>query len=114
MLVFMKSQYPFFDINFTDKIKNIHAVYLFIAGSCYLEKWRMIKSDVIQYASEKEKTKQLAQFSEKAVHYLQLAPTYVPGYGGNASEKGGIGGSNKQMPFDKFVLRKNQPDSQAS
>lgn len=84
------------------------AVYLFMAGSCYLEKWRMIKSGVIQYASEKEKAKQLAEFSKKAGHFLQLAPTYVPGHGRNASEKGGIGGSNKQMPFDKFVLRKTK------
>lgn len=85
------------------------AVYLFMAGSCYLEKWRMIKSDVIQYASEEEKQTQLKFYAEKADHYLKLAPTYVPGHGANAaSKKGGIGGSNKQMPFDKFVLRKTK------
>lgn len=85
------------------------AVYLFMAGSCYLEKWRMIKSDVIQYASEEEKQTQLEFYAEKADHYLKLAPTYVPGHGANAaSKKGGIGGSSKQMPFDKFVLRKTK------
>ncbi|WPK24574.1 hypothetical protein PUMCH_001853 [Australozyma saopauloensis] len=84
------------------------AVYLFMAGSCYLEKWRMIKSDVIQYASEDEKHTQLEFYAEKADHYLKLAPTYVAGHGDNAPKKGGIGGSNKQMPFDKFVLRKTK------
>ena len=85
------------------------AVYLFMAGACYLEKWRMIKSDVIQYASEKEKQENLAYYAEKADYNLKLAPTYVPGYGANAaSKKGGIGGSNKAMPFDNLVLRKTK------
>lgn len=84
------------------------AVYLFMAASCYLEKWRMIKSDVIQYASDEEKISQEKHYAEKAEHYLKLAPTYVAGHGANAPKKGGIGGSNKQMPFDKFVLRKTK------
>lgn len=84
------------------------AVYLFMAGACYLEKWRMIKSDVIQYASEEEKEQKQDFYADKADHYLKLAPTYVAGHGVNASKKGGIGGSNKQMPFDKFVLRKTK------
>lgn len=84
------------------------AVYLFMAGACYLEKWRMIKSDVIQYASEEEKEQKEEFYADKAEHYLKLAPTYVAGHGVNASKKGGIGGSNKQMPFDKFVLRKTK------
>lgn len=86
-----------------------HAVYYFMAGACYLEKWRMIVVGEIAYSDEKQKQKDLEYYSENADKYLQLAPTYVPGHGVNASKKkGGIGGSNKQMPFDKFVLRKTR------
>lgn len=85
------------------------AVYLFIAGSCYLEKWRMIQVDEVKFSLPDEKEKALAEYAKKADHYLKLAPTYVPGHGHNAvKKKGGIGGSNKQMPFDKFVLRKTK------
>lgn len=83
------------------------AVYLFMAGACYAEKWRMIQSGIVKFASETDAAAALAEYSRKAEKYLKLAPTYVPGHGANAAKKnGGIGGSNKQMPFDKFVLRK--------
>lgn len=85
------------------------AVYLFLAGACYLEKWRMIVCGELSYPTEAEKEKDLDNYAEKAEHYLKLAPTYVPGHGTNASKKkGGIGGSSKQMPFDKYVLRKTK------
>ncbi|PSK40624.1 hypothetical protein C7M61_000272 [Candidozyma pseudohaemuli] len=85
------------------------AVYLFFAGSCYLEQWRMIQVGEVKYDTPKETEDKLAYFAKKADHYLKLAPTYVPGHGHNATrKKGGIGGSNKQMPFDKFVLRKTK------
>lgn len=85
------------------------AVYLFFAGSCYLEQWRMILADEVKYESSKEREEKLAHYAKQADHYLKLAPTYVPGHGHNATKKkGGIGGSNKQMPFDKFVLRKTK------
>lgn len=85
------------------------AVYLFIAGSCYLEKWRMIQADEVKFDLPEEKEKALEEYAKKADHHLKLAPTYVPGHGHNAvKKKGGIGGSNKQMPFDKFVLRKTK------
>lgn len=81
------------------------AVYLFLAGACYLEKWRMLKMGL---ASESE-GKDIAYYASQAEHYLRLAPTYVPGHGHNAKKKkGGIGGSSKQLPFDKFVLRKTK------
>lgn len=85
------------------------AVYLFFAGACYLEQWRMIQADEVKYETEAEKEERLEFYAKKADHYLKLAPTYVPGHGHNAKKKkGGIGGSNKQMPFDKFVLRKTK------
>lgn len=85
------------------------AVYLFFAGSCYLEQWRMIQTGEVKYESSEETKEKLDYFAKKADHYLKSAPTYVPGHGHNAvKKKGGIGGSNKQMPFDKFVLRKTK------
>lgn len=83
------------------------AVYLFMAGACYVENWRMIQVGEKTFGSDEEKSTALADYEQKAEKYLKLAPTYVPGYGANAAKKkGGIGGSSKQMPFDKFVLRK--------
>lgn len=84
-------------------------VYLFLAGSCYLEKWRMIQSGLLTFDSNAKKAEQLEYYAKKADHYLKLAPTYIPNHGVNAAKKkGGIGGSQKQMPFDKFVLRKTK------
>lgn len=81
-------------------------VYLYLAGSCYLAQWRMIKLGLIEY-DESERDNLLTMYAQKAERYIKEAPTYVPGHGHNASQKkGGIGGSNKQMPFDKFLLRK--------
>ncbi|CUM68173.1 uncharacterized protein PRCAT00005891001 [Priceomyces carsonii] len=77
-------------------------LYMFMAGCCYLEKWRLIKMGLID-VDDKEQT--LKNYSEKAKHYMKIAPSYVPGHGENA-KKGGIGGGKKQMPFDKFLLRK--------
>ena len=82
------------------------AVYLFMAASCYLEKYRMIKMDII---SVDNKESEMAKYSSLFDKYLDLALSYVPGHGHNAvGKKGGIGGSNKQMPFDKFLLRKSR------
>lgn len=82
------------------------AVYLFMAASCYLEKYRMIKMDII---SVDNKESEMAKYSSLFNKYLDLALSYVPGHGHNAvGKKGGIGGSNKQMPFDKFLLRKSR------
>lgn len=79
-------------------------VYLFMAASCYLEKYRLIKMDLIQVDNKEE---ELAKYEKLACKYFDLAPTYVPGHGHNASKKkGGIGGGSKKMPFDKFLLRK--------
>lgn len=83
------------------------AVYMFLAGSCYLEKWRMIQCGVQSVASD-DKKKLLKHYADKAEYYLKHAVTYVPNHGENAPKKGGIGGSNKQMPFEKFVLRKTK------
>ncbi|ODV69283.1 mitochondrial outer membrane protein IML2 [Hyphopichia burtonii NRRL Y-1933] len=81
-------------------------VYLYLAGSCYLAQWRMIKLGLVEY-DESERDNLLTMYAQKAERYIKEAPTYVPGHGHNASQKkGGIGGSNKQMPFDKFLLRK--------
>ncbi|RLV94714.1 Mitochondrial outer membrane protein IML2 [Spathaspora sp. JA1] len=80
------------------------AVYLFMASACYLEKYRMIKMDMIKVD---DKSAELKKYSKLFDKYLDLALSYVPGQGINAAtKKGGIGGSNKQMPFDKFLLRK--------
>ncbi|OBA23306.1 hypothetical protein METBIDRAFT_49947 [Metschnikowia bicuspidata var. bicuspidata NRRL YB-4993] len=84
------------------------AVYLFVAGACYLEKWRKIQAGLLEFDTVEEKNEKLAFYEQKADYYLKLAPTYVPGHGENASKKGGIGGLGKQMPFDKFVLRKTK------
>lgn len=82
------------------------SIYLFFAGSCYLEKWRMIKLGLIEVENRE---KSLKYYADQAELYLKKAPTYVPGHGINATnKKGGIGGGNKQMPFDKFLLRKLQ------
>ncbi|EMG49978.1 Mitochondrial outer membrane protein IML2 [Candida maltosa Xu316] len=82
------------------------AVYLFMASACYLEKYRMIKMGIIDVA---DKQAELKKYSDLFDKYLDLALSYVPGVGHNAvGKKGGIGGSNKQMPFDKFLLRKSR------
>lgn len=79
------------------------AVYLFMAASCYLEKYRSIKMGI---SKVDDKQSELAKYSKLFEKYMNLALSYVPGHGANASKKGGIGGSGKQMPFDKFLLRK--------
>lgn len=85
------------------------SVYLYLAAACYLEKWRLIVMGIAKYDDESSRKADLEFYASKADHYLKLAPTYVPCHGLNASkQKGGIGGSNKQMPFDKFVLRKTK------
>lgn len=78
------------------------AVYLFMAALCYLAKYRLIKMDLIEV---EDKDAELKKYGDLAKKYFDLAPTYVPGHGINA-KKGGIGGANKQMPFDKFLMRK--------
>lgn len=84
-------------------------VYFFMAGACYLEKWRLIVMGVVPYDDATSRERDLEFYAAKADKYLKLAPTYVPGLGVNSSKKrGGIGGSSKQMPFDKFVLRKTK------
>lgn len=84
-------------------------VYFFMAGASFLEKWRMIQLGEISFDDDDARQKSLDETAQKAEKYLKLAPTYAPGVGINASKKkGGIGGSNKQMPFDKFVLRKTK------
>lgn len=81
-------------------------LYLFLAGSCYLAKYRMIKMGLLE-VEESEKEAILEKYAKLAEHNFKEAPTYVPGHGAKASnKKGGIGGGNKQMPFDKFLLRK--------
>lgn len=86
------------------------SVYLYMAGSCYLTKWRMIRMGLCDKdKSEADREKSLEFYAKQAEKYLKLAPTYVPGHGHNANgKKGGIGGGNKQLPFDKFVLRKSK------
>ncbi|CAK7896071.1 inclusion body clearance protein Iml2p [[Candida] anglica] len=76
-------------------------LYLFMAGCCYLSKMRQLK---MSRGSEEE----ISKYSQLAEKYMRkLAPSYVPGHATNTNvKKGGIGGSNKQMPFDKFLLRK--------
>lgn len=79
-------------------------LYLFMAGCCYLTKWRMIKMGLLEV---EDKEKELKKYEELAQKYMEKGPTYVPGHGINAkNKKGGIGGGSKQMPFDKFLLRK--------
>lgn len=79
-------------------------VYLFMAASCYLEKYRLIKMDLIKVENKEE---ELTKYEKLAQKYFDLAPTYVPGHGHNAlKKKGGIGGGSKKMPFDNFLLRK--------
>ncbi|KAK6462804.1 mitochondrial outer membrane protein IML2 [Scheffersomyces coipomensis] len=78
-------------------------VYLFMAAACYLEHYRSIKMGLIEVENKEE---ELIKYEKLFIKYFELAPTYVPGNGVNAAKKGGIGGSSKQMPFDKFLLRK--------
>ncbi|CAK9436785.1 uncharacterized protein LODBEIA_P13070 [Lodderomyces beijingensis] len=79
------------------------AVYLFMASACYLECYRMVKMGVIASANQEAAAK---KYSDLFTKYLSLSLSYVPGHGSNAQKKGGLGGSGKQMPFDKFLLRK--------
>lgn len=80
------------------------SIYLYFTGCCYLAKWRMIKMGLVEVENIE---KSLEYYKENAEKNLKKAPTYVPGHGVNATnKKGGIGGANKQMPFDKFLLRK--------
>ncbi|EGW32643.1 uncharacterized protein SPAPADRAFT_153841 [Spathaspora passalidarum NRRL Y-27907] len=82
------------------------AVYLFMASACYLEKYRFIKMGMIEV---EDKEAEMLKYSKLFDKYLDLALSYVPGHGINAAaKKGGIGGSGKQMPFDKFLLRKHK------
>lgn len=87
------------------------AVYLFMAGSCYNEMYRMIKMDLV---AVEDKPASLKKYSELTKKYMnELAPSYVPGVGAN-SKKGGIGGGNKKMPFDHFLIRKLKTISEVS
>lgn len=84
----------------------LQGVYLFFAGCCYLEKWRMIKTG-LEPVADNEKEALLEKYATKATHYINEGPAHVPGHGAKATnKKGGIGGGSKQMPFDKFLLRK--------
>lgn len=81
------------------------SLYLFFAASCYLAKWRMIQLDLDEGVKDKEL--ELKKWASEAEKYFKESPKYVPGHGSyTANKKGGIGGGNKQMPFDKFLLRK--------
>ncbi|WEJ92684.1 Mitochondrial outer membrane protein iml2 [Yamadazyma tenuis] len=83
------------------------SAYLLMCGSSYAAKYRMIKMGLVEYDTEEEKAEKLKHYAQLAKKYIKLAPTYIPGHGANATgRKGGIGGGNKQLPFDKFVLRK--------
>lgn len=79
------------------------AVYLFMAASCYLEKYRMIKMGVLKGGPTEAQ-----KYADLFAKNMKLSLSYVPGHGHNASKKGGLGGSGKQMPFDKFLLRKHK------
>lgn len=88
-------------------------LYLFLAGCCYLEKGRWAERAAeasAGLAGEAARSGADADASgafRLAAKYLRLAPSYVPGHPSNNQTKtGGIGGSKKQMPFDKFLLRK--------
>lgn len=90
------------------------AVYLFMAAACYLERYRMVRMG-LQSPQINADTKlslngdvelEAKKYSDLFTKYLNLSLSYVPGHGANAQKKGGLGGSGKQMPFDKFLLRK--------
>lgn len=91
-------------VKLVDKNSWSQGLYLFFAGCSYLEKYRMIKLGLLEV---KDKEGTLKFCAEKAEYFMKQGPTYVPGYGVNAANrKGGIGGNKKQLPFDKFLLRK--------
>ena len=95
-------------IKLVDLSSWCRSVYLFMAGSCYVAKWRMIKLNLTEVL-DSEKDQLLEFYAQKAEKYIDLAQTYIPGVGENATgKKGGIGGGTKQLPFDKFVLRKHK------
>lgn len=83
-------------------------VYLFLAACCYLSKMRMIEMDLTELDSTVgDKIANMSKYAKLATKYFDLSPTYIPGHAkSNNVKTGGIGGSKKQMPFDKFVLRK--------
>lgn len=119
LLVFDRATFYAFNHQFDEAAEDLlklinlsswcRSLYILMAGSCYVAKYRMIKMDLIKYSTEQEKAKQLEKYAKLAEKYIKLAPTYIPGYGSNATgRKGGIGGGNKQLPFDKFVLRKSK------
>ncbi|RLV85696.1 Mitochondrial outer membrane protein IML2 [Meyerozyma sp. JA9] len=91
-------------VKLVDKNSWSQGLYLFFAGCSYLEKYRMIKLGLLQVENEQETLQELAKNAE---YYMKLGPTYIPGHGINAAnKKGGIGGNKKQLPFDKYLLRK--------
>lgn len=93
-------------ISLVDMSSWTQGLYLFLAASCYLAKWRMIKIGLIEQGNP-NKEALLQKYAKLAEKYFKEAPSYVPNHGLNATnKKGGIGGGNKQMPFDKFLLRK--------
>ena len=68
-------------------------LYTYCAGCCYLELYRMCKMGII---TDKEELKREGYFRKKAEQLILEAPQY--------SRSGKING--KQMPFDKFLIRK--------
>lgn len=68
-----------------------HAIYTYMAGCCYLECYRMCLLDILP----KERTE---HFKKEATKYLLKAPTYL--------EKNKKGFFAKQMPMDRYLLRK--------
>lgn len=82
-------------------------VYLYMAACCYLSKMRMYKMGLISAKDEDERKEMIQKYLKLAEKYFKLAPTYVAGHANSTNVKtGGIGGNKKQMPFDKFLLRK--------
>jgi len=68
-----------------------HALYLYIAGSCYVELYRLAKAS----SSETERAKS-AKYASRATEILNQVQ-------GKTKKKGLMG---RQLPFDAFVIRK--------
>lgn len=75
-----------------------HGLYYYFAGACYLESWRMCETGLfVKGGRDNIDPTKKNWYKQQAEIYLKKAPTLV----GKSRFM-----SSKQLPFDKFLLRK--------
>lgn len=78
-----------------------HGLYMYMAGSCYLENYRMCRMGLYKLKDNEDLAEKTEYFKKLAKKYLLKGPEYLE----NNNKKSGFF-SNKKMPMDKYMIRK--------